>query len=338
MKKVLILLLIGIAAVSCQKETEKTAQGDKIDTLKESETPEYRMQEADSVAVKEIVKVIGNSDEQYSHPKFSHDDSRILFTTGNYKGIWIVNKDGSGLKQLTDARGSGYNFAVAESRPVIYYRQDEFGKRGRRLSYSIVKYNYDTDENSVIYQSEEEISYPIAFKDGLAFIKNENPYYIKDGNNAKPLKDSEFFYAYSKVNKIIIIEGENKKVINPVGSSNIIWTEVMPYHKQIMFTAAGDGTYLFDPKDSSKTKLGEFEQPQASGKYPLIVFAKTSDDGMKTTGSDIYVYNRKGSSRKNLTKNTDEIELNPVWSNSGKEIAFNNLNGEIKIIKLTIVN
>lgn len=338
MKKVLFVLFISVTFYSCGEETDKVDKKKNQELIIESEQNDPESLNVDSVIVEGTKEVLDKRNSDFAHPRFSYDDNKLFFTTNNYNGIWMVNLDGYGEKKITDARGSGYKFAISGTKPVIYYRQDEFGKHGLKLSYSIVKHNYKTGESGVVYQSKSEISYPISFKGGVAFIKDNKTYFIENGDKISGPDDSEFFYAYSKVNKLIIIQNKKKKVLTPDGGSNIIWTEVMPGTKKVVYTAAGKGTYIFNIKDSTKTKLDSFEEPRFSGVHSLLVFTKSTDDGMKTTGSDIYIYNDNSRKIQNITDSKDEIELHPAWSNDGKMIAFNNLNGQIKIIKLTIVN
>jgi Tol biopolymer transport system component len=59
---------------------------------------------------------------RHSWPRWAPDGDRIAFTsrrTGNYE-LWIINRDGSGLRQLTQSAGGHYSPWSADARMVAY--------------------------------------------------------------------------------------------------------------------------------------------------------------------------------------------------------------------------
>ena len=59
---------------------------------------------------------------RHSWPRWAPDGERIAFTsrrTGNYE-LWIINRDGSGLRQLTQSAGGHYSPWSADARMVAY--------------------------------------------------------------------------------------------------------------------------------------------------------------------------------------------------------------------------
>jgi Tol biopolymer transport system component len=65
------------------------------------------------------------TDDNYTHdgwPRWSPDGKQIVFTSrrsGNYE-LWIINRDGSGLKQLTKAVGAHYSPWSADGNMIAY--------------------------------------------------------------------------------------------------------------------------------------------------------------------------------------------------------------------------
>jgi len=65
------------------------------------------------------------TDDDYRHdgwPRWSPDGKRIVFTSrrsGNYE-LWLINRDGSGLQQLTQASGAHYSPWSPDGRMIAY--------------------------------------------------------------------------------------------------------------------------------------------------------------------------------------------------------------------------
>jgi Tol biopolymer transport system component len=63
-----------------------------------------------------------NDDYRHFWPRWSPDGQRIAFSsrrTGNYE-VWVINRDGSGLQQLTQANGAHYSPWSADGKMIAY--------------------------------------------------------------------------------------------------------------------------------------------------------------------------------------------------------------------------
>ena len=77
-------------------------------------------------SVKNVTEITNLNEGKYYHPNFSNDDSKIFFTTENYKGIYYYDVSEKQIKTVSEDIGAGYEYSLTPDDKTIYYRVDNY--------------------------------------------------------------------------------------------------------------------------------------------------------------------------------------------------------------------
>lgn len=124
-------------------------------------------------------------------------------------------------------------------------------------------------------------------------------------------------------------------VLAPAGDHFYIWVSLSPDKKQLLFTAAGKGTFISDLHGSILKELGYLNSPTWMNNQ-WILGMKDLDDGHQVKSSDIITIHVPSGIRKNLTTGSDEVALNPRASEAADRIVFHNMKGEVFTMRIRI--
>ncbi len=289
---------------------------------------------AQNIRVAGMEEITPKQGEEFYFPKFSNDDSQIILTKSNFKGLYSYDRSKHELKTLTDDNGAGYEFSISKDDQLIYYRADSFIK-GRKYSKLIVQ-NLNDLSKSVIVGEQRDLSPPKILNDGSIFYTSQDRINILENKSFKRKSISGINTSFVTIEKCKIAFYQNgiKRELTPLGSGNYIWASLSPDKSKILFTLAGKGTFVSDLKGKILTKLGYADFPRWSPDGRWIAYMVDRDDGYTVTSSDLYVQSLDGSKTVKLT-NTKEIhEMYPEWSSNGKEIICNTSEGRIFVLNI----
>ena len=250
----------------------------------------------------EVSEVASDDDLMFMSPVWSPGGSRIAFTSGQYRGIWIVNPDGSDLRQITGAESAGYQFQWAPDDKTITARIAHFD--GPERYFAIVAYDIETGNKTYLMDFSKEpvdppakpAALPRDFGDRIALNATYSP-------------DS------TKIAFQLMGEGVFVMMTDKQGSS--------PGEHQ----HPGPGEHRKAPYDDVLPEqeyrhLGPGEQPVWTPDSNHLIVSVSSDDGHYITASDLYTIRVKDGERTLLTGHTDLIALHPTVSPDGRRIAF----------------
>lgn len=108
--------------------------------------------------VKSIVTVFGESSDEFYHPLFSPDGSRLLLTKPNYRGLYEYSLDSGQLIIVSDEMGAGYEAKYSGDGKAVYFRTGTI--KNRRNYYSLFSYDLTTGERSTLASGKRELSPP----------------------------------------------------------------------------------------------------------------------------------------------------------------------------------
>ncbi|MFH1851946.1 MAG: hypothetical protein ABIA75_06340 [Candidatus Neomarinimicrobiota bacterium] len=283
--------------------------------------------------VKSIVPLFSETREQYYHPQFSPDDSRLLLTKSNFQGLFEYHLETGDLKTVTDETGAGYQPAYSVDGQTIYYRTSVMNDR--QNYFSLVRYNSATGEKIIVEAGKRDLSPPQNLASGSVVYTTDNE--IREIEIAVRQKKAVCSTPYAQIHEsksIRITAGEEAKVIQPKGNRMYLWPSVSPDSNRLLFTVAGMGTFISDLDGNILVELGQANVPSWSPDGKWIVFMRDIDDGHLITASDIYIANADGSSVMNITSTPNIIELYPNWSHEGSKIVCSTDDGAIYLINL----
>jgi len=286
------------------------------------------------------IKLLGGDGAIYMRPLWSPDGAKIAFTTVRYQGIWIMNADGTGVRQITDESAAGYGFEWSADSKAILSRVAKFDNRYR---YNAVKlFDLETDEARLLtdYRKFMPGMPHWANDDEQVFMFNRGKLEIFDSGKKrhalnKPSSSKQIYFLKNDQIAIGNLETKSYKILASNKDEKCLNMVVSPDRSKVAFEILGGNLFVINLDGTGRIDLGRGYRPQWSPDSQRLVYMITVDDGHQYLLSDIYTIKIDGTEKVRLTLTDDKLEMNPSWSPDGKKIVFDLLNeGAIYLIEL----
>lgn len=277
--------------------------------------------------VGEPIKLIGGDGIFFMQPTWSPNGSQIAFTQSNYQGLWVMNPDGSNIKQLSDEPAAGYGFQWSSDSRAIVSRVAKFEGRYR---YNAIKL-FDLEQNKTQLLTDYRTLMPglphWADADEKVYMFGRGKLEVFDSNKkATALKKTTASeqICFLKNDHIAVGNVTTKKymVYEPVKGGQYINLVVSPDASKAAFEVIGGNLHVMNIDGTGLVDLGRGHRPQWSPDSQYLIFMITTDDGYRFLSSDLYTIKIDGSEKSQLTFTPDILEMNPSWSPDGKKITF----------------
>ena len=287
----------------------------------------YGIANAQNVTVLKNEKVL-SSDSKYCFPHISPDGEKIIFTTQNFIGLYMVNPKTKEIVQLTDKPGAGYNPVFSKDGTEIFYRWNSF--EGMKKYSSIHSINLRDNRETIIVSKKRNLSIPQI---------NNNKLVYSIENKAKEMQISEIdksvqnpdIWTYIENQKIVIYKNNDKIVLTPKGEGNYIWPQLSPDKTRLLFTFAGRGTYISDLSGNIISDLGYLNASKwLSNNW--VVGMKDIDNGNAVTSSEIHAVSADGQKTIQLTQTDNIVKMYPDCSPENSKIVYHTLGGDIYLM------
>lgn len=283
--------------------------------------------------------VKNDSKTEFAFAKFSPQGDKVLYTSMNYKGLWIYDLNEKASQQLNDLQGAGYEPTFSTDGQDVFFRHDKLVKR--RKFYSISHQSISDKTPKTLISEQRGISTPKALTDKVFVYKKDDmqiTYSCKAENGIclleKPVIDE--ITAYTENSNLYVEKNGEKTILNPVGEGHYIWGSISPNKDQVLFTLAGKGTYITDLKGNVILHLDYANYPSWAPDAEWIVYMIDSDDGDVITDSEIKATHIETQKSVDLTDTEDKLEMYPSWSPQGDEILYHTASGNIEMLKIEI--
>jgi len=287
---------------------------------------------AQELSVISIMPITSLEEGKFYYPLGNIDDSKIIFSSENYKGLWMLDNKNGRVEKINDYYSAGYEPVFTNDNKIVH-RKDDFKNNKRFIS--IYEYNISEKSEKII---EKELR-------DIAQIKVVNGDEINYSKNQKLLEiesQSKLVKSATNSSPIVMIENSNlilyqngvRKVVNPKGDGNYLWASVSPDGSKLLFTFAGQGSFVTDLTGEIISKLGYAHYPQWSSNGEWILYMKDYDDGEKVIESDLYISSIDGMNEYKITDTQNIHEMFPVWSKSENVVYCNSTDGIIYKIEL----
>lgn len=172
---------------------------------------------------------------------------------------------------------------------------------------------------------------PQSFQNGVLVFAETKLVKSTFGKTKVPATD----YVWSDGSNLNIYRNNKIQRLNPVkGANGYVWASLSPNGKMILFTAAGDGTFVCDLNGKIMAKLGYMNAPVWYNDN-FVVGMQDKDNGEYVTESKILMKSLDGKSEKVLST-SDQIAMYPTAAATANKVAFNTAKGEIYVIELKI--
>ena len=135
---------------------------------------------------------------------------------------------------------------------------------------------------------------------------------------------------------LVLYEDGNTVTLNLSEESRYLWASLSPDQSKILFTKAGEGTFISDLQGNILLELGNANAPHWSPDGNWIVYMDDKDNGYYYTASEIFVVSADGSKKYQITDTDHEIEMYPQWAPDMNGLIFHTITGIIKIAHLEV--
>ncbi len=268
---------------------------------------------------------------KYYFPEFSTDDSKLLITSENFKGIYLLNLKNNKLKTISNENGAGYKPEFTDAGRSIIYRTSYY--KGIKKYHNVYRFDVEKNKSEILLSNARNITYPIKFSNGDVSVLNVSTFSkVVKGNKINTISKAVFVAN----NKINYFNGVQTLTFQPFGKGIYVWASLSPDGNRILFTFGNKGTFLMDTDGNILKKIDFAHAPVFSPDGKWIAFMRDEDNGYDFTASDIFVVSLKSGKIFKITNTTDRIEMYPRWSNDGKKLTFHDTQGEIFVAELIL--
>ncbi len=273
----------------------------------------------------EPVHLIGGGDEQnFISPVWSPDGSRIAVTGPNYKGLWVMNGDGSSLANLSEEASAGFGFEWSADSKEILTSVTKF--EGAYRKNAIKLFNVEQATERILTEYSKEISaLPrwTADNSQIYFYNGKNLQFVDTGiqfkvSVYKPLYFLKHgnLYTQGSVNTLV----SSAEVLTDKETINV---RISPDGKKMSYEVLGGNLYVINIDGSNRVDLGRGYRAGWAPDSEYLVYMVTRDDGYNYLSSELYISRIDGTNKVQLTDTEDQLEMNPCWSPDGNQIVYN---------------
>lgn len=281
---------------------------------------------ADIITVVSDPIPLTSGESRFVHPVWSPNGNLIAFSGQNYQGLWVINFDGTNLRQLTDEIGAGYGFQWSAQSEHILCRVSRYKNLKRETALKI--FNVKNGEKRLLTNYRSQLSglpkWTSSGKQVMIYTEAGLEFFDTgiDISGGQKKQEMQTLSMSEEHNYIIVME--NVKVshqIHPI-EGRYLNPVISPNRTKIAFEIVGGHMYVCNLNGSELYDLGVGYRPQWSPDNHWLTYMVTEDDGHIYTQADIFAIRIDGSGKTALTRTKDRLEMNPSWSSDGKSIAF----------------
>ena len=285
-----------------------------------------------------------SGDAPFMAPRFSADGKYVIFTGESYRGIWVANRDGSGLTQVTDSNMAGWRPVTTREGELIY-RTAEFHDNGD-LTFSIHVYDFETGASKEIYSGTNEDIYPPWLSrdhDMLMVLRDGEivPVPLREVPGALPLHERDEGIAYSDGGQVWYRHLSMNEPLSVSTDTQATGGEVAsPCGNYVAYLSGNsESALIVDLRTGSEIDIGEGSNLAWSPDGSLLLYDVTSDDGRVILDSELFIIRPDGEDRQRVTFDGERAFMNPSWSPEGNSfVAEDAHTGEIFHFQVRVNN
>ena len=290
---------------------------------------------AQTLKVQSITPLTSAEQGEFYFPQMHPSGTKVICTGPGYRGLYAIGLEDQSLEEISDDPGAGYEFVISADGQHVFFRTSTY--RGPKRYSSLLQLNMTTKEKTILEAEVRDLSTPQQVADGSMVYVSQNQ--VKRMRTAEMTWNTESPSAAPAVfienRKIALYRGNEKTLLEPFGEGIYIWPSVSPDGDRLLFTLAGQGTFISDLDGNVLSELGRANAPQWSPDGQWVVFMDDRDDGRIFTASEIFVIRADGSEKIQLTNTDDIIEMYPRWGTDNRTIVYASDSGTIYLMKLT---
>lgn len=265
----------------------------------------------------------------FQNPVWSPDGNSFAFTSVQYQGIWVADKNGENIRQLTD-KNAGYRFSWTSDSKGILSRVSQMVNRRKQSALVLFDKDSQSEHQLTEFRSgQNALPQWVPFEDKMVLILGNKIEVMEVGKSSgQNILRSNQFSNLQEAQELVKSQGDrtNSKDISPFEDAFYLNPQVSPDGQKLAFEIYGGNMYVMNVDGTRLIDLGPGHRPQWSPDSRYILANRTTDDGHNITKADIIAFSVDGKEKINLTTGTSLIAMNPSWSPDDKSILFNDPN------------
>lgn len=254
---------------------------------------------------------------EFLAPRFSKDGKYIIVSGNGYIGLWVANRDGSGLKQITDGEMAGWR-PVSTRNGDLIYRTVERDTQGN-LTFSIHRYGLENESQEVVYKSSpnEDVYPPYLSQDEqLLLILRDGKIHavpLGDPENITPMEERDEGIAYSDGGQVWYQHLAQKERLGLSTDTEATGGEVAsPGGNYVAYLSGNtDSARIVDLRTGSEIDIGEGSNLTWSEDERFLFYDVMDDDGHEILNAEIFVVPADGGTPQRLTFDETKAFHNP---------------------------
>jgi Tol biopolymer transport system component len=285
-------------------------------------------------------RLLGDESNARMNPIWSPDGTMLAFTSPNYVGLWVMEADGSNVRQISDELSAGYGFEWAPDSQELIYRVTRYD--GYRRFTALKMFDFSINESRQISDFKLKLT-------GSAHWNSDSQKIVLLGRNGIEEIDTGMNRSKSSQSapsknicfmqdlQIYLYDPSDQStaVIDPLPGSRYLDATMSPDGRYIAFQVVGENMFVIGIAGSGLIDLGRGYRPRWSPDSKQLIYMICKDDGYQFTGSDLYIIDRSGQNKQQITDTPAALEMNPVWSPDGKKIAYDRMDqGAIYVLEV----
>jgi len=271
-----------------------------------------------------------NDNSRGFYPTFNINGDKLLFSSDSYNGLSLYDLNTQAVKVINNDAGAGYEPIFDAQDTKVFYRKTTFDN-GRRMD-AMESFELSSNKKTQMLSPQRDLKQARNFHNGFVVTADRKLLKSTFGQTTKALP----IYVTTQDLKTYLYKDAKFQILNPLNEpeSRYLWVSLSPSWKMILFTAAGKGTYVCDLSGKIVATLGYLNAPVWYDDN-FVVGMQDKDDGHVTTSSKIMIMSVNGKSKAQVST-SDEIAMYPTASAKATKIAYNTIDGKIKIVEIGI--
>ncbi len=284
--------------------------------------------QAQTVSVIKRYDVVPETKAYY--PVLNRIGDKLLFSSDGYNGLWMYDFKKNTVTEISDQPGSGYEPTFDNENSTIFYRKTSY-IQNRKFD-AVESYNLANKKRTLMLSAKRDVKQAKNYHNGFLVTAERKLMKSTFGKTTKSIP----VYVNNQDLKIYLYRNDKFTILNPLNEpdSKYLWVSVSPDEKMILFTAAGKGTYICDLAGKIISSLGYLNAPVwYNNNY--VVGMQDNDDGHVVTSSKVVMISVNGKTKTVISEST-EIAMYPTASGEASKIAYNTLEGKLRIAEISI--
>jgi Tol biopolymer transport system component len=268
---------------------------------------------------------------------WSPSGERLVVTGPGYGGIWLLNRNGDGLRQITDAPSAGFGMMWSPGGEALLTRVARYEDRRRRDAVAVFDVAEGERELLTDYRSQMP-ALPQWSPSGQRVVLpgvGDAPEVLQTERTAAPSSQSDVLYASGSSIRAAQPETGSARTVASRESGRVLNVTPSPDGSKIAYEVMGGPLVVMDADGANRVEIGRGGDPSWSPDGEWVAFVRTEDDGHRITASELHAARADGSARAQLTDTPDRLEMRPAWSPGGDTIAFDDHEGTVWLLPVS---